>query len=171
MAELGYADFTSASINADGGGKKSIAGVDVSKHIPIIWTQHEIKVPFDDHSRATTGTARHGLYSVKMRTSSADIELMKALDTHKQLTKVAFHYFKIQGEKKDLQKYRTVTLENAKLLTFVFNHPYTDLDGKLYPPNIAPPDDYFFAQFSYQVFTIEGNPGGTYTTTWEKSGS
>jgi type VI secretion system secreted protein Hcp len=91
--------------------------VDVSGRegsIELTGMQHDLFIPTDDATGATTGTRQHEAYTFEKLIDSSSPLLYKALTTGRTLAKAIFKFYRINYNGQE-EEYFVTTLENVKV--------------------------------------------------------
>mgnify|MGYP001021331272 FL=1 len=82
--------------------------------IELVGMQHDVFIPTDDMTGATTGTRQHEAYTFEKEIDSSTPFLYRALTTGRTLAKAEFKYYRINYNGIE-EEYFNVQLENVKV--------------------------------------------------------
>jgi type VI secretion system secreted protein Hcp len=82
--------------------------------IELVGMQHDVFIPTDDMTGATTGTRQHEAYTFEKEIDSSFPFLYRALTTGRTLKSAEFKYYRINNNGQE-EEYFNVQLENVKV--------------------------------------------------------
>lgn len=125
-------------------GSVDIAGREET--VEIIEVKHDVHIPVDIHSGASTGVRVHGKFTVQAGVDKATPLLYKACVDGEVLDKVVFSFYQIDAMGAEIEYY-TITLANARCTSVVMEVPNVKNQQKEHYPHMV---EY---SFHYQTIT------------------
>ena len=122
------------SIN-DGGVEGSVEIAGREGTVEIIEAHHDVHIPTDIHTGASTGVRQHGRFSVRAAIDKATPYLYKAVSEGEQYDTVKFSFFKIDELGTEVEYY-TVLLEKVRVASVSLDVPNVKNASKEHYPHM-----------------------------------